>query len=778
MADTPAPSSAASGAEAEDWDPLAASAAELQRRPSPSSLRRLRSEIQNLRSDPLPGVHVCHDGSVATLVHALVAGPPETPYADGLFHFVFDAPDNYPHEPPRVRLLTTGGGTVRFNPQLYASGKVCLSILHTWPGPGWQPMFTLRVVLLQLQALMNEMPALNEPGMMLMNDPEEYNDFVRHETVRVAVLGIAEEACRAIRAEEAAGAAIAASGEGSAPASSDDASGSGPSRRPQAVPRLPEGLAYAALKHVRKQAEGLEARCRAAAVATPDGTTLRGLPRPRRSMYLAMAADFHSLRCAVAGKAGGHSGQEQPARLGAEPAAPADPEPPAPRAEGGVAAASQSEPDVERGESEVVAECRICGGGEADGELIRPCGCAGSMAFVHRQCAAEWIRRDGSPICPICRKPYTDPVLRAIGGLGRCKRRCSELGHGARICMVLIGCFIFDEATGAGLQKVEVKGRNLRRWWVHAGSAEAPEYRLRGKSLVPMRTRLERWYSPPVEAVILRARTRWAKRPISILLPFQNVSSFTVIRRRPASLGSLLDRYGRGVVMSQAREQKSVRATIRGAIQCALQSVLEPLHSVDLRLRPATAARVAAVAVFFGWLAVGKRPWIWLFMCCHVGFRFAPRPFIFVLLVGMQFVAHQVHRRLARLGMFRRRPGLEADLLLVSLLVVGALCAGGLVSTPRTDVEDPQAPEAAVTSPPWVVLRWSALTAIALSATATVARPPDGRQGARARSAALLHGLLWSLCGSLLCLLAAAPVLLPDATQRIAGGAAQLPPDF
>jgi hypothetical protein len=38
-----------------------------------------------------------------------------------------------------VHFLTTGGGSVRFNPNLYNGGDVCLSLLGTWPGPGWQP---------------------------------------------------------------------------------------------------------------------------------------------------------------------------------------------------------------------------------------------------------------------------------------------------------------------------------------------------------------------------------------------------------------------------------------------------------------------------------------------------------------------------------------------------------------------------------------------------------------------------------------------------------------
>lgn len=40
----------------------------------------------------------------------------------------------------QVLLKTTGGGSVRFNPNLYNCGKVCLSLLGTWEGgkgEGW-----------------------------------------------------------------------------------------------------------------------------------------------------------------------------------------------------------------------------------------------------------------------------------------------------------------------------------------------------------------------------------------------------------------------------------------------------------------------------------------------------------------------------------------------------------------------------------------------------------------------------------------------------------------
>ena len=62
-------------------------------------------------------------------IHALITGPFDTPYEGGFFYYLIRCPPDYPIHPPKVKLLTTGGGRVRFNPNLYKNGKVCLSIL-------------------------------------------------------------------------------------------------------------------------------------------------------------------------------------------------------------------------------------------------------------------------------------------------------------------------------------------------------------------------------------------------------------------------------------------------------------------------------------------------------------------------------------------------------------------------------------------------------------------------------------------------------------------------
>ncbi|RYR36018.1 hypothetical protein Ahy_A10g051080 [Arachis hypogaea] len=100
------------------------------------------------------------------LMRAAIVGASGTPYHDGLFFFDICFPREYPSEPPMVHYHSGG---LRLNPNLYESGKVCLSLLNTWTGTAsevWNPASsTILQVLLSLQALvLNEKPYFNEAG--------------------------------------------------------------------------------------------------------------------------------------------------------------------------------------------------------------------------------------------------------------------------------------------------------------------------------------------------------------------------------------------------------------------------------------------------------------------------------------------------------------------------------------------------------------------------------------------------------------------------------------
>lgn len=53
------------------------------------------------------------------LMKIMIIGAAGTPYAHGAFVYDLFFPDTYPNNAPKCLLVTTGGGQVRFNPNLY-----------------------------------------------------------------------------------------------------------------------------------------------------------------------------------------------------------------------------------------------------------------------------------------------------------------------------------------------------------------------------------------------------------------------------------------------------------------------------------------------------------------------------------------------------------------------------------------------------------------------------------------------------------------------------------
>jgi len=92
-----------------------------------------------------------------------------SPYDGGCFLFDLYVPPTYPRTPPKVTLATTGGGTVRFNPNLYLDGYVCLTVLNAKGSGGetWRAGDSnLFEVIMAIQSfVLNKMyPLFNEPA--------------------------------------------------------------------------------------------------------------------------------------------------------------------------------------------------------------------------------------------------------------------------------------------------------------------------------------------------------------------------------------------------------------------------------------------------------------------------------------------------------------------------------------------------------------------------------------------------------------------------------------
>jgi hypothetical protein len=101
---------------------------------APGRFKRIITEITTLKTGLPPGIFVRYAESRPDIMKVVIIGPQGTPYENGIFEFDIFCDASFPNTPPQVLFKTTGGGRINFNPNLYADGKVCLSLLGTWQG--------------------------------------------------------------------------------------------------------------------------------------------------------------------------------------------------------------------------------------------------------------------------------------------------------------------------------------------------------------------------------------------------------------------------------------------------------------------------------------------------------------------------------------------------------------------------------------------------------------------------------------------------------------------
>lgn len=163
---------------------------------SKDTIKRLAKDVKYILKNPLSehGIYYQHSDTDILSGQALIIGPQNTPYACGYYLFQFKFPYDYPHRPPVVTYHTNDGMT-RFNPNLYRSGKVCVSILNTWKGPQWTGCQTITTILLALcTAVLNNEPLLNEPGIQKEHpDYDNYMKIISYKNFDVAICDMIEK---------------------------------------------------------------------------------------------------------------------------------------------------------------------------------------------------------------------------------------------------------------------------------------------------------------------------------------------------------------------------------------------------------------------------------------------------------------------------------------------------------------------------------------------------------------------------------------------------------
>lgn len=169
------------------------------------SIIRITSEISSMKNGSLP---LSWESTIWLSIYKtnynifsfIISGPKDTPYENGMFEFHCYLPTNYPNTVPKVLLYTTGNNQVRFNPNLYSNGKVCLSLLDTWKGVDsekWNPKTsTILQIIISIQSLIFvEEPYFNEPGYEIEIGTEEgkyksiaYNEDIYLNTIKYAII--------------------------------------------------------------------------------------------------------------------------------------------------------------------------------------------------------------------------------------------------------------------------------------------------------------------------------------------------------------------------------------------------------------------------------------------------------------------------------------------------------------------------------------------------------------------------------------------------------------
>lgn len=145
-------------------------------------------EINKMELDKL-GIHVNFNEENIMKATAIIIGPKDTPYENGILYFIIEFPNNYPFSPPKVGYLSHS--RYRVHPNLYVGrshdnyiGKVCLSSINTWSGPKWTTVMHIGSVLLSIQSLLCNNPLHNEPGFENEKGKrnDTYNQMVEYDT--------------------------------------------------------------------------------------------------------------------------------------------------------------------------------------------------------------------------------------------------------------------------------------------------------------------------------------------------------------------------------------------------------------------------------------------------------------------------------------------------------------------------------------------------------------------------------------------------------------------
>ena len=156
------------------------------------ALSRIYADITSINEDDMRelGIFYQFDDTNISKGTLMIIGPHDSPYEGGFWFFSIEYPQNYPFDPPAMSTLTQDG-YMRFGPNLYRCGKVCLSLLNTWHvGDKWSAVQTLKSISLSiLSNVLVKGAWQNEPSVGMSTGPvaEVYDRMILHSSLKTIV---------------------------------------------------------------------------------------------------------------------------------------------------------------------------------------------------------------------------------------------------------------------------------------------------------------------------------------------------------------------------------------------------------------------------------------------------------------------------------------------------------------------------------------------------------------------------------------------------------------
>ena len=137
--------------------------------------KKLLADFENIQNNPSDNFSAVPNETNVMIWNAVIFGPQNSPYEDGVLKLTMTFCDEYPYIPPQVQFTSK-----MFHPNIFSDGKVCPEILQN----SWTPAIEVASILITIRSILCNPSIRYEANLkaseMFQNNFEEYKKEVEH----------------------------------------------------------------------------------------------------------------------------------------------------------------------------------------------------------------------------------------------------------------------------------------------------------------------------------------------------------------------------------------------------------------------------------------------------------------------------------------------------------------------------------------------------------------------------------------------------------------------